>query len=232
MLRDSTIHVALQEDNKGGDLINRAAAYKARIDVNQHLQHAWRTHTLMPDFDIEDVWRLPTVLTADQSAVLARQTLFSGMEQLTQHGLVGLLFKLRLVLGRRFKWDDQPETRITLRPGSLRERYAQAEGLTAAQLPPPTGADFAPVYQFDQECLDELENKTVHAALHLGRVPLDDTRFTVQLAVYVKPKGTFGRAYMAFIKPFRHWIVYPAIIRMIEQRWTQTILLMAFTFIA
>ncbi len=201
--------------------MNRASPYKAEIDVSQHMQHPWRAHALIPDFEIEDVWRLPTVLTADQSSALVRKTLFSGMEQLTQNGVVGLLFKFRLFLGRFFHWDSKPETRATLRPGSLRERYAKSENLMAEQLPAPTGADFVPVYQLEQESLDELENKTVHAALHIGRVPLDETRYTAQLTIYVKPKGTFGRTYMAMIKPFRHWIVYPAMMRMLEKRWAQ-----------
>jgi hypothetical protein len=42
------------------------------------------------------------------------------------------------------------------------------------------------------------------------------------MAVYVKPRGRFGRPYMAFIAPFRHWVVYPALLRQIERMtsWT------------
>jgi hypothetical protein len=40
------------------------------------------------------------------------------------------------------------------------------------------------------------------------------------MAVYVKPRGRFGRPYMAFIAPFRHWVVYPALLRQIERAWT------------
>ncbi len=39
------------------------------------------------------------------------------------------------------------------------------------------------------------------------------------MAVYVKPRGAFGRAYMAMIKPFRHWVVYPAMMRQLERAW-------------
>ena len=34
-----------------------------------------------------------------------------------------------------------------------------------------------------------------------------------QMAVYVKPRGLFGKGYMALIKPFRYLIVYPALTR-------------------
>lgn len=40
-----------------------------------------------------------------------------------------------------------------------------------------------------------------------------------QLTVYVKPRGLLGRAYMAFIKPFRYVVVYPAVMRQVGQKW-------------
>jgi hypothetical protein len=39
------------------------------------------------------------------------------------------------------------------------------------------------------------------------------------VAVYVKPNGRFGSAYIAAIRPFRHLVVYPAMLRQIERRW-------------
>jgi hypothetical protein len=37
------------------------------------------------------------------------------------------------------------------------------------------------------------------------------------MAVLVKPNGLIGEAYMAAIRPFRHLIVYPAMMRQIER---------------
>ena len=37
------------------------------------------------------------------------------------------------------------------------------------------------------------------------------------MAVYVKPRGR--EQYMTFIAPFRHWVVYPALLRQIERAW-------------
>jgi hypothetical protein len=39
------------------------------------------------------------------------------------------------------------------------------------------------------------------------------------MAVYVKPRGRFGRPYMTLIAPFRHWVLYPALLRQIERAW-------------
>jgi hypothetical protein len=40
-----------------------------------------------------------------------------------------------------------------------------------------------------------------------------------QLAVYVKPNGLLGTGYMAAIRPFRHLIVYPQMLRQIGRTW-------------
>ena len=41
------------------------------------------------------------------------------------------------------------------------------------------------------------------------------------MAVLVKPNGLFGRAYMTAIRPFRHLIVYPAMMREGERVWRE-----------
>jgi hypothetical protein len=78
---------------------------------------------------------------------------------------------------------------------------------------------FKPLYQLDDEFAAEIANRTMHGVLHLGRVPDESGGFRAQLAVLVKPNGLFGNAYMAAIKPFRHLIVYPALLRQWERAW-------------
>jgi Protein of unknown function (DUF2867) len=39
------------------------------------------------------------------------------------------------------------------------------------------------------------------------------------MAVYVKPNGVLGSAYMAAIRPFRRLIVYPPMLREMERNW-------------
>jgi hypothetical protein len=55
--------------------------------------------------------------------------------------------------------------------------------------------------------------------MHLAWVDQGNGSYQGQMAVYVKPRGAFGAAYMAFIKPFRYAIVYPALMRQVERRW-------------
>jgi hypothetical protein len=59
----------------------------------------------------------------------------------------------------------------------------------------------------------------MHGVMHLGWVRDGTGGYCGQMAVLVKPNGRFGAAYMAAIKPFRHLIVYPLIMRGIEQAW-------------
>ncbi|MFX0579332.1 DUF2867 domain-containing protein [Nocardia nepalensis] len=64
-----------------------------------------------------------------------------------------------------------------------------------------------------------LANKTVHTVCHLGWVPVGDGEYELRMAALVKPNGLFGRLYMAGIKPFRYFIVYPGMTRQWERAW-------------
>ncbi|NUU20258.1 MAG: DUF2867 domain-containing protein, partial [Streptomycetaceae bacterium] len=76
------------------------------------------------------------------------------------------------------------------------------------------------LYQLDNEWAAEMANRTVHGVMHLGWVRDDETGgYRGQMAVLVKPNGRPGAAYMAAIKPFRHVLVYPALMRSIEHGW-------------
>jgi hypothetical protein len=41
------------------------------------------------------------------------------------------------------------------------------------------------------------------------------------MGVYVRARGLLGEAYMKLISPFRHLIVYPALMRQIDRAWQQ-----------
>ena len=56
--------------------------------------------------------------------------------------------------------------------------------------------------------------------MHIGWVPDGTGGYRGQMAVLVKANGPFGKACMAAIKPFRHRIVYPPLLRQIERVWT------------
>src|SRR6202035_3205188 len=80
-------------------------------------------------------------------------------------------------------------------------------------------ARFAPLYRPPLEFAAKLSNQTVHGVIHLAWVDRGEGRYQGQMAVYVKPRGPLGKGYMALIRPFRHWIVYPALMRQIGRAW-------------
>ena len=77
------------------------------------------------------------------------------------------------------------------------------------------------LYVFGEEALSELRNATVHAFVALALTPCPGG-YTLYLAIYVKPVSRLTTLYMALIDPFRRLIVYPALGRQIQQRWSRT----------
>jgi hypothetical protein len=59
--------------------------------------------------------------------------------------------------------------------------------------------------------------------MHLGWVDQGEGRYQGQMGVYVKPRGRLGAAYMTLIRPFRHRVVYPALMRQIARAWKRQV---------
>jgi hypothetical protein len=195
-----------------------------RLPKTAHRARPWRVHEVTEDFELEDVWALPTPGGLDDLARLVEQFTSPGDDPV----VLRALFALRWQLGKLFGW-DAPGSGVGERVRSLRER------LPADLLEGPRGPDlravpgreavdgppvFSSVYQTHDEWLAELSNKTVHALLHIGWVPdYSGPGYHAQMAVLVKPNGRLGKAYMAAIKPFRYGIVYPLLLRSIGRQW-------------
>ena len=188
-----------------------------RIPADEHAAHPWRIREIAGDFRLEDAWVLPVRGTRGQFAELL--ALFDRVDPRAASGPSRWLFALRDRLGRWLGWDDAPSDPWPIpgcRETTLRERLP-------ADLPPAEVGDggrmFAPVFATPTEWVAELSNATVHAAVQLGWVPDADGTWRGRLGVYTKPRGWLGRLYMAAIAPFRHFIVYPALIRSLGRAW-------------
>lgn len=128
------------------------------------------------------------------------------------------LIRLRLLLGRLGL--DRGTNQLPI-PGC--SETSVSERLKAEDREPLPARDarlpFRVVYDRDSERLLELSNSTVHALLHLSWAHKTGTLYAPRMAVYVKPRGWFGRLYMALIYPFRVLVVYPAVLRASQRRW-------------
>jgi len=192
----------------------------------EHERRPLRIHELVPDFTLEDVWALPVQGDAEGfEDFLDFIGSFdpSETENLPARFLWGLRDRLGTWLdlgeisspvdaedrGLPIPGTDETSLRGRL-PADLRDTTA---GFEFDSLP------FVPLYRTDREAAAEIGNRTVHGVVHLAWVEREDGRCEGRMAVYVKPRGAFGRAYMALIKPFRYLVVYPALMREVERAW-------------
>jgi hypothetical protein len=103
---------------------------------------------------------------------------------------------------------------------SLRDRLP-ADLRDAPRGPDSDSLPFSSLYLLEDEWAAEIANRTMHGVMHVGWVPDGAGGYRGQMAVLVKPNGRLGTAYMAAIRPFRHLIVYPPLMRVIERQWRQ-----------
>jgi hypothetical protein len=124
-----------------------------------------------------------------------------------------------LKAGELLGW-DAPDAGLASRVSTLRDRLP-ADLRDAAHGPELTSLPFTSLYELDDEWAAEIANRTMHGVMHIGWVPDGTGGYRGQMAVLVKPNGLLGGAYMAAIKPFRHLIVYPSMMRHIEHAWAR-----------
>jgi hypothetical protein len=187
-----------------------------RLSNTAHTTRPWRIHALTPDFRVEDVWALPTPGGPGDLPRLVRQ-MSSGEGGFS--GAARALFALRWKLGRLFGWDG-PRTGVGARVHSLRERLP-TDLRDGERGPDLRAVPLTSVFLTGDEWVAETANRTVHTLMHIGWVPDGSGGFSAQMAVLVKPNGLFGTAYMAAIRPFRHLIVDPALVRLIGRGWRE-----------
>ena len=188
-----------------------------RLPNSAHTSRPWRIHAITQDFKVEDVWALPTPGGRDDFHLLVEGLAESDPETQSPSRLARTLWAIRWKLGELFGWDD-PDTGVGTRVETLRDRLPT--DLRDGPPGPAFGAlPFTPLYLLHDEFAAEVANKTVHGVVHVGWVQDGAGGYRGQMAVLVKPNGLFGNVYMAAIRPFRHLIVYPPMIRQFERVW-------------
>jgi hypothetical protein len=189
-----------------------------RLPAAAHVSRSWRIHELTRDFELEDVWALPTPGGPDDFHLLV-EGFAAGDPSQSASAPVRALFALRWKLGQLFSWDGE-DAGIGARVPTLRDRLT-ADLRDAGAGPEIEGLPFRPLYLLEDEWAAEVANRTMHGVMHLGWVPDGDGGYRGQMAVLVKRNGLLGTAYMTAIRPFRHYIVYPQMLQDIERRWRE-----------
>jgi hypothetical protein len=194
----------------------RHEARRVRLPSSAHTSRRWRIHELTPDFELEDVWALPTPGRADEFHLLV-EGFASADPSRSASTPVRALFAIRWKLGKLLGWDG-PDTGIGSRVPTLRDRLP-VDLREAGPGPEVEGLPFTPLYLVEDEWAAEIANRTMHGVLHLGWVPDGAGGYRGQMAVLVKRNGLLGTAYMAGIRPFRQMLVYPRMLRDIDRQW-------------
>ena len=91
-----------------------------RLPDSAHTSRPWRIHGLTPDFELEDVWALPTPGGPGDFPKLVEGMAAMDPEKSSSRAARSL-FALRWKLGELFGWDD-PGDGIGARVPTLRDR--------------------------------------------------------------------------------------------------------------
>jgi hypothetical protein len=207
-----------------------------RLPNSAHESRPWRIHAIVPDFTLEDVWTIPAVNGGIEDFQTAVEMAVSFDPANAESLPTRFLWRIRdrlgswLDLGRISAPIDSGRDDVANKlpiPGthatSLADRLPDDLRNTAIDLDF-RYLPFVPLYRTDVELAAELSNQTVHAVMHLAWVDEGEGRYQGRMAVYVKTRGLFGTGYMALIKPFRYWVVYPALMGQIEREWNTRLL--------
>ena len=205
------------------------------IHKETHYSHPWKVHEIAKDFELLDVWEFS--ILADKTQNHDFSFFLKVMQQSSKQSvrsyfsikylIARFLVSLRVFLGEMFGLDKNINSLPI--PGStetsIKDRLSVEDRkrslVESSEERAQNNAIWRTVYLYENEMLTELSNDTVHTLMHLGWVHKSGNYSTAQLAVYAKPRGNLGIFYMKLIMPFRHVIVYPAMMEEVKKRWEE-----------
>ena len=143
---------------------------------------------------------------------------FNGEAEMNVGRITQSLFWLRGLIGRILHWDDAPklvESRTYL------DRLTDEDRARTLVAPGQAAGISRILYLFENEMLGEIINRTVHCFWLLASERTAHG-YTLWLAVYVKKLNWFTPVYMAVISPMLKWIIYPAMLNGVIERWKKS----------
>jgi hypothetical protein len=189
-----------------------------RVDPAEFQKLDLRCHALLGDVPLHDVWAIQLQDGGPGRTMEDFRALMSGDRRPRPNVAVRALFALRWWLGRVFRWDDDGRAP----PGaSYVHRLTEADRLQSQVPPGSRDGRFRVLYVLRNEALSEIRNATVHGFLALA-LTHHEQGYVVYAAIYVKAVSRFTTLYMALIDPFRRFVVYPALVRTVQQAWSRT----------
>jgi len=187
-----------------------------RISAQEFERLPLRVHDVLAGVPLHDVWAvdLPRTRPGISLDEFLRAT---GSRPFAPSPIVRALLAMRFFVGRLFGWDH--ESGIA-EPATFTARLSPADRSRSLVRAGTREGPFRVVYQFENEQLLELINRTAHAAA-LSALVEGGNAYRFYFGVYVRNVGRLTPVYMALIDPFRKLIVYPSLLRSVRARWDQ-----------
>jgi hypothetical protein len=176
-----------------------------------------RVHDFLHDVPLQDVWEIRLRGGGDGRTIHDLRPLFNFAALEAINPVVKGLLGLRWQLGTLFGWDRE---RPSWSADSYLHRLTPDDRNQSRITPGTPDGPFCTLYVFEHEQLSEVRNATVHAFSSLSIEPAEGG-YLVYWAIHVKPVSRFTGLYMTAIAPFRHFLVYPAIIRQVQRTWVE-----------
>ena len=189
----------------------------SRTTFDEYRRLNLRAHSLLADVPLHDVWQVKLPGGGRSRSMKDVRFVFETVRKSRSLGLtVRMLFAFRWALGRLFRWDRPVE----LEAWTFRNRLTGEDRRRSLVEPGTLDGPFSVLYVHQMEAVSETRNATVQAYLVWALEPLPDG-YQLFWGIHVLPVNAWTRPYLALIDPFRRWLVYPSLLRLIHEAWSR-----------
>jgi hypothetical protein len=190
------------------------------MDIDVYRQKPLRVHSFLAGIPLRTLERveLPAGREGMTIEEISGVVGFSGEVELEVGPVTQALFRLRTLIGRILGWDEAKELVESV---SFISRLNEEDHARSLIVPGKPAGISRILYQFENETLGEIVNRTVHC-FWLMATEQTANGYALWFAVYVKKLNWFTPIYMALISPLVKGIIYPAMLRGVRRRWEKT----------
>jgi hypothetical protein len=182
-----------------------------RASPEEYLTLALRAHELLRDVPLYDV----SIVDLPGGGIGRSVRDIRALEATAPPSRIAkVLYAVRRLLGRAFRWDDTPMRAEDSLVAQLSERDRHASEVVPGTL----DGGFRTLYRFPNEALSEIRNRTVQGYLCVA-LSRTESGYRLYVAVYVLPVSWMTRPYLLLIEPFRRYLLYPAMLRRLRSAW-------------
>jgi hypothetical protein len=190
------------------------------MKLEEFKQNSLRAHCFLSDVPIHslDYIELPGGYPGMTLQEISDVVGFNGEAEMELGFLTHMLFQLRGLIGRILHWDDAQKLVDSV---SYLSKLSEEDRARSHVVPGKAAGISRILYQFKNEMLAEIVNRTVHCFWVMASEHTANG-YKLWVAVYVKKLNWFTPIYMALISPMLKWVIYPAMRKGMKRRWEKT----------